>query len=168
MFAGVFIPLWWACVLSAFYSERFEADDLARRLVMLGAATASVRRRRELRPLVMCFEMRARHEQACDSVADRRAELFGRSRAHVQLDLRERHGSEYRQPRNRCADAFLAAGPAAVARFRAGGRPGLGVGAEVGEPVPVEVGAPQLRAGAPAGTMAWRRPTRQKLSSGCS
>ena len=145
-----------------------EADDLARRLVMLGAATASVRRRRELRPLVMCFEMRARHEQACDSVADRRAELFGRSRAHVQLDLRERHGSDYRQPRNRCADAFLAAGPAAVARFRAGGRPGLGVGAEVGEPVPVEVGAPQLRAGAPAGAMAWRRPTRQKLSSGCS
>ena len=76
LFAGVFIPLWWACVLSAFYSERFEADDLARRLLMLGAATASVRRRRELQPLVMCFEMPARHEQACDSIADRRAELF--------------------------------------------------------------------------------------------
>ena len=53
-----------------------EADDLARRLLMLGAATASVRRRRELQPLVMCFEMPARHEQACDSIADRRAELF--------------------------------------------------------------------------------------------
>jgi hypothetical protein len=46
----------------------------------------------------------------------------------VQLDLRERYGSDYRQPRNCGVDAVLGAGPAAVARFQAGELPGLGFG----------------------------------------
>jgi hypothetical protein len=47
----------------------------------------------------------------------------------------------------RAADPVLAAGPAAVPQFQVGELAFLRVGGEGGEPVPIEVGEPQLHTG---------------------
>jgi hypothetical protein len=50
----------------------------------------------------------------------------------------------------RAADAVLAPRPAAVAQFQVSELPGLGVSGEAGDPVPADVGEPQLGAGSEA------------------